>query len=191
MRRSADLPRRHCQQASSDDAEGAAMQRADAQTSQPAGAIGWRTGCRRARHDDENGGTGRRWLCADQVCVVNQARSKRTRHLWPARRHGDLQGQVTTATAVTTAAAVGEDSGLMGISTMQRGTRKSTTCQRMPRPSSAWTGICRWRFVPARTSASSSRKLPSQAQPAEFRCWLRSSVLLHQQFSSWGSRRHR
>lgn len=111
MRRSADLPRRHCQQASSDDAEGAAMQRADAQTSQYAGAIGWRTGCRRARHDDANGGKCRRWLCADQVCAASRSPLKANSASLAGARHGDLQGQVTSATAVATADAVSAPRG--------------------------------------------------------------------------------
>lgn len=141
MRRSADLPRRHCQQASSDDAEGAAMQRADAQTSQYTGAIGWRTRCRRAWRDDASSGKRRRWLCAEQVCVARRNPHKAiSASLAGANARQSLQGQVTTATAV------GEDSGLMGISTMQRGTAKSTTCRRTLRPSSAQAVVCRWRL---------------------------------------------
>jgi hypothetical protein len=117
------------------------MQRADAQTSLHTGAIGWRSGCRRARRDDASSGKRRRWLCADQVCVASRSSPKANSvSLAGAKARRSLQGQVTTATAV------GEDSGLMGISTMQRGTAKSTACRRTLRPLSAQAVVCRWRL---------------------------------------------
>lgn len=117
------------------------MQRADAQTSLHTGAIGWRTGCRRTKHDDASSGKRRKWLCADQVCVASRnPLNANSASLAGANARQSLQGQVTTATAV------GEDSGLMGISTMQRGTAKSTTCRRTLRPPSAQAVVCRWRL---------------------------------------------